>query len=136
MGIRDRAIEAQDIEEGRDKPKPSYPGNDPLLNNLNSGGHIGVSAEGYEDGSLFGKWQPLFMVIEMRIPIEEIGESADQTSESYNYNRMLDDAEQAAIERLEQFAGGDLLDRYEISFTITEDVGEVEVIVKVKLKKI
>lgn len=126
MGVRDRAIEAQEQEES-----------------------------GYSRGSLFGKTEsfedreyytpprphsyggyedvvPGTIKMELIVPISELGEFGDPDSPKFDYNKMLNDAEIAAMEQIEEFGGRDVLERYEVGFSSEESVDCIEVCATLK----
>jgi hypothetical protein len=133
MGIREKAIEAQDQEAGRNVPeyKPK----------IYSGGQIESSlfgdpsdidywpneSKGKVRAKDFSKEKPGTMTIEMKIPIKDLGECGDPESPKWDFNKMLDVAEQAALDILEDLAGADVTERFELTMTSDEDLDDVVV---------
>lgn len=142
MDLRQAGIAAKNQEEGKEPTPPAkktnyfpdFEGDGTLfdqdrdrptyLGAPKHKGNQGYIAPKY-DRKPIEKDKPGTLRIEMKIPVSALGKCADIYSPEFDENEMLNQAETAALDILEDFAGKSVNERYDIAFDTDEEVDEI-----------
>lgn len=147
MGLRDRAIEAKNVEEGKVPTVPQTQDRPLFDDDLDyyRGGRNAYSAEpwtGHRESFVDDRREKYKAIREaeqerehsvgaftmtFNIPLTRLGDCADENSEKYNLDNALSKAEDIVLDELDKIIGEEKMNKYERKFESDDYIDEIEI---------